>query len=412
MGSTPNLLLSHIAASQNQKEVTANASADGLDEALCSNISIAMTDADYTFATGAGSPALSNMAFVFTGTLSTARHVILPPNAKLYVVKNGTTGGSPVVTESLIFKVGTGANTVTITDTLYHLIYCDGGNNVYSVDSLAGDTSIDASAITSGVVELERGGTDADLSGTGGAHQVLKQSSVGASITVGQLAVADLSDGSTGTGVVVLANNPTILISGGSPGGFSGVDGAVSFIGMRLNSNVSGDGEFIQFTDNFTYNTGLGTDGATGDLVLYQSRYPGNAGTERFRVAIATGMVTIENTLAVPQPAGAAIFSLDGGNGVSQPIATNATVTPLGNANNFSGLILIDDDTATGQAAIFLTANANMILVSQTAAAFSNTMDNATTINVYLVGGVVTVQNKNASTVGIRVTAIRLRTSN
>lgn len=134
MSSTPNLLLSHIAAAQNQKEVTANADFDGLDEALCSNTSVAMSDADYVFATGAGTLGLSNMVFKFTGTLSATRNVTLPPNAKLYVVKNGTTpGGSPVAQQSLTFKAGTGANTVTISDTDYHLLYCDGGNNVYHV---------------------------------------------------------------------------------------------------------------------------------------------------------------------------------------------------------------------------------------------------------------------------------------
>jgi hypothetical protein len=43
-------------------------------------------------------------------------------------------------------------------------------------------------------IPLSSGGTHADLSATGGAHQVLKQSSSGAAVTVGQLASTDLSD--------------------------------------------------------------------------------------------------------------------------------------------------------------------------------------------------------------------------
>src|SRR5271169_1461564 len=109
MSTTPNLLLSHISASQDQKEVTANASADGLDEALCSNTVVAMSDADYTFATGAGTPFLSNIFFLFTGTISSSRHVILPSGSgRLFVIKSDVSS-SPSV--PIIFKVGTGAAT-------------------------------------------------------------------------------------------------------------------------------------------------------------------------------------------------------------------------------------------------------------------------------------------------------------
>jgi hypothetical protein len=48
-------------------------------------------------------------------------------------------------------------------------------------------------ATTSGTCAVGQGGTGANLSGTGGAHQVLKQSTVGGIITVGQLAFTDIS---------------------------------------------------------------------------------------------------------------------------------------------------------------------------------------------------------------------------
>lgn len=59
-------------------------------------------------------------------------------------------------------------------------------------------------------VGLAYGGTNADLSATGAASNVLKQVSSGAAITVGQLAASDLSNGTTGSGAVVLAGTPTI----------------------------------------------------------------------------------------------------------------------------------------------------------------------------------------------------------
>ena len=60
------------------------------------------------------------------------------------------------------------------------------------------------------VVTVAQGGTGTSLSATGGASQVLRQSSVGANITVSQLAASDLSNGTQGTGAVVLASSPTI----------------------------------------------------------------------------------------------------------------------------------------------------------------------------------------------------------
>lgn len=132
MSSTPNLLLAHIVASQNQKEVTANASADGLDEAMNSNVQITMVNADYTFATGAGCVFLSNMFFQFIGANSAARNVNLPPNAKLFVVQDSTTP-APSSTQGLTFKVGTHVQSVTISDGNPHLLYSDGVGSVYQI---------------------------------------------------------------------------------------------------------------------------------------------------------------------------------------------------------------------------------------------------------------------------------------
>jgi hypothetical protein len=53
--------------------------------------------------------------------------------------------------------------------------------------------NLPTSILTSGLLALARGGTNADLSATGGLHQVLQQSSVGAAITAAQLAFSDIS---------------------------------------------------------------------------------------------------------------------------------------------------------------------------------------------------------------------------
>ncbi len=64
--------------------------------------------------------------------------------------------------------------------------------------------------ISTGIIPIALGGTGVSLAATGGTSQVLKQVSVGANITVGQLAASDLSNGVTGSGAVVLAGTPTL----------------------------------------------------------------------------------------------------------------------------------------------------------------------------------------------------------
>lgn len=78
---------------------------------------------------------------------------------------------------------------------------------------IAGTTSgaltLNVAAVAgSGVLTLPAGTTD--FSGTGGTSQVVKQTSAGGAFTVAQLAASDLSNGTTGSGAVLLATTPTI----------------------------------------------------------------------------------------------------------------------------------------------------------------------------------------------------------
>lgn len=124
MSTTPNLLIALIAISQNLKEITFNSAIDLLDEAMCSNKGESLTG---TTTTLAQSDFLTNMFLKFTGSLSGDNTITLPSGcAKLFMVLNSTTGG-----HNLIFKVGTGAATVTISDANPHLLYSDGLNTVY-----------------------------------------------------------------------------------------------------------------------------------------------------------------------------------------------------------------------------------------------------------------------------------------
>lgn len=88
--------------------------------------------------------------------------------------------------------------------------------------------NLPASQITSGQLLLVRGGTGADLSATGGTSQVLKQTSVGGVITVGQLSVTDISGAAPIASPVFtgVPTTPAITFSGGS-GSPSGIPASI-----------------------------------------------------------------------------------------------------------------------------------------------------------------------------------------
>jgi hypothetical protein len=124
--------------------------------------------------------------------------------------------------------------------------------------------NLSASSITSGQLALARGGTNADLSATGGANQVLQQSGVGAAITVGQLAFSNLSGSAT------YAQLPAVQSSAQSTVGFSATP---TFTATNTGSFV------ITLTGNVTSSTLSG--GATGQQVVFVIKQDG-AGAHTF----------------------------------------------------------------------------------------------------------------------------------
>jgi hypothetical protein len=135
--SSPDLAIAHIAASQNQKEVTANAAFDQLDSSVNGLLQVAMGDADQTaIFIATASPPLPASAtnftafgqFECTGALTADRHIIVPNTMRRFVVNNKTTGGHNVVVKT----AGSGG-TVAVAAGTPQLVYCDGANNIVAV---------------------------------------------------------------------------------------------------------------------------------------------------------------------------------------------------------------------------------------------------------------------------------------
>ncbi len=117
-------------------------------------------------------------------------------------------------------------------------------------DSLNGGT-LDTAAIATGQLLLERGGTEADLSATGGANQFLKQSSAGAVVTVGTIAAADIT--------TALTTPPAI-------GGTTPAAGRFTSVALAASTELTIASGAVTVTQSY-HRIDTEADGATDDLV-------------------------------------------------------------------------------------------------------------------------------------------------
>lgn len=118
-----------------------------------------------------------------------------------------------------------------------------------------------------GQLGLSRGGTNADLSATGGTSQVLKQVTVGGSITVAQLSVTDLSTATTGTGSIVLSNSPSLTSPNlGTPSAVTLTNGT----GLPVTTGLTGLGTGVStwLTTPTSANLAAAVTGETGSGAL------------------------------------------------------------------------------------------------------------------------------------------------
>lgn len=126
MSATPYLAIAYIAASQNQKEVTANAAFEALDNAQNAELVVPITNAGLTLTRAQTQAAFF---FDFTGALTAGANVILPASNRLLAVRNGTTGGESL---TVFVSASPAGASVVIAGGVCLLLYCD-GVNVYKV---------------------------------------------------------------------------------------------------------------------------------------------------------------------------------------------------------------------------------------------------------------------------------------
>jgi hypothetical protein len=104
---------------------------DLIDVAIAGWQTVSMTDANKTLtATNGTADESRNMMLRFTGTLTAARNVIVPPTSKLYFVENATTGGFSITVKP------TSGSGVAVPNGARVLLACNGTDVVSIVDTL------------------------------------------------------------------------------------------------------------------------------------------------------------------------------------------------------------------------------------------------------------------------------------
>lgn len=131
-------------------------------------------------------------------------------------------------------------------------------------------------------------------------------------------------------------------------------------------------------------------------------------------ILVAIGKLQAQlNAIALPS-SGSADFGLDFTGKSTLVIANNSTAIPTG-ANNFSGLMVINETVATGGAAAFITGGGFVVMLGASTGTthFSTTKDTVGKINVYWDGGTsrITIQNKNGAQITCVVASFRTRQS-
>jgi hypothetical protein len=258
------------------------------------------------------------------------------------------------------------------------------------------------------------------------SHKYTGSSSV---LFIGQYnSSGDASINNTANGPLVFGTNNTERARIDSSGNFGLACTPRPWVGINafeVNTGSTTGTAFYAGTGNGAYiGNNLYWDSTTGWTTAYASRAStllsaingaftfqrANAGTPGAAASL-TEIVSIgANGLHTAASNGVDQYALDT-SGTNLSIANNAVGYPSTNANNFSGLIIVNDVSSTGNVAVFVTGGLAISLISQTGSYFSVTAGTSGKYNVYVSGTSVVIENKSGGTVTFNVMMLRTRAS-
>jgi hypothetical protein len=213
--SSPNLAAPHVAAAQNQKEVTINDATDALDLAITASLSVDCS------AGGTIAPTLTqarrNARFVLSGTPPAAFTFQIPNLSRLLVLRN--------TTEQLAtLRNPTGSAVVDLPAGKQAIVYSTGGNvflvgapptEVYDFGMVAFETP-DADAVLGKVVIPRAMVLPANLAGARGDVDVNPASAFAIDLTVNFLSVGTITISGSGGFTFATAGGLPVSLSAGA----------------------------------------------------------------------------------------------------------------------------------------------------------------------------------------------------
>jgi len=226
MATTPALNVTHLEGNQAQPEVTVNEGSDILSTAIADYLVIDFaTDADYTFATGAGVQEWHHAQIRFTDTgvvLTTGRSVIVPDEPKKYVFWNATA-------QDLTFKTSAGALTVVVLAGDSTFFRCD-GSEVYLIASGAGGAALtapgaqamDPTTLTDADITLSNNDLTVTHAASAAQDGVRALRPIGATKLYYEVRIDDVTGGANGIEVLLGPDTVDLQASIGDAG-FSGL---------------------------------------------------------------------------------------------------------------------------------------------------------------------------------------------
>jgi hypothetical protein len=227
--SSPQLAITHIAAAQNQKEVTANAAVDALDNSDNALISIANADADQTLSQA---QLASAGCIKITGAITADRHVNLPAVSRSFIFQNATTGGHNLVVQvtgapGAVATIGAAAGLVEIFSDGTNVVTLTGGSgSAGTVTSVAltvpAEFSVSGSPVTgAGTLAVSKVSQSQNLffASPNGSSGVMAPRAIVAADLPGGVAVPNFADAETPSGTIDGSNAAFTLAHSPSPAG-------------------------------------------------------------------------------------------------------------------------------------------------------------------------------------------------
>jgi len=169
-----------------------------LEQAIAGAVTVALADSDYTLTNiDYTSDQARRMILLVTGALTQTRTITAPAVSKVYIIKNGTTGGQAIQ----IKTAATGSVAVTIPNGKTGFVYSDDTDFFNAVTSIQGAT-IDGGTISglSSPIPVASGGTGGATDTAARANLVAAKSGINNDITAltGLVTPIPITGGGTG----------------------------------------------------------------------------------------------------------------------------------------------------------------------------------------------------------------------